>query len=74
LAKETKEAKPKVDTDTDRYPNAVDAMRRIIQTADLPEGPVERIEVTFLAGGDATYRVWAARAVESEGGYIPPPD
>jgi hypothetical protein len=60
------------DHNVDRYPEFGPAMRRIVQEAELPAGPVERIEVTFLADGSATYRVWAARAEEADGGYIPP--
>jgi hypothetical protein len=47
-------------------------MRRIIESADLPDTPIERLEVNFLASGDATYRFWLPRAEDSEGGYIPP--
>lgn len=59
------------DTDSDRYPDAVTALRRIAGEAELPKGPVERIEATFLANGDCTYRVWEARSEEAAGGFIP---
>jgi hypothetical protein len=60
------------DHNVDRYPEFGPAMRRIVAEAEIPDGPIERIEVTFLADGSATYRVWAPRADESDGGYIPP--
>lgn len=65
-------SKEKFNHNVDRYPEFNQAMRRIIQEADIPDGPIERVEVTFLASGEATYRVWQARAEESEGGYLPP--
>jgi hypothetical protein len=61
-----------LDTDSDRYPTFNRAMRRILEHAELPETPIERLEVNFLASGDATYRYWEPRAEESDGGYIPP--
>jgi hypothetical protein len=54
-------------TDVDRYPDWADALRRIVAEADLPEGPIERLEVTTLANGDITCRIWPARAEEPEG-------
>jgi hypothetical protein len=62
----------KIDTDKDRHPDFVKAMRTILQGADLPDGPVERIEAFFHADGSCTYRVWEPRAENSEGGYISP--
>jgi len=56
--------------DTDRYPRALQGLRRVVEEANLPEGPIERLEVTFLANGDATYRVWEPRAEESVGGFL----
>jgi hypothetical protein len=61
-----------VDTDADRYPSTVEGLRRVIRDAELPEGGIERLEVRFLASGEATYRVWLPRAEEPEGGYLPP--
>jgi len=57
--------------DEDRYLTAQEALEKILQAEDFPEGQVERIEVTLLASGDATWRVWPARAEEPVGGYIP---
>jgi hypothetical protein len=74
LAAKTQSAAEQLDHNVDRYPDARTAIRRVAQEAVLPEGPIERLEFTFLAGGEATYRVWAARAEEPEGGYLPPPN
>ena len=71
MAKQTQSKNQETDTDTDRYPEVKEALNRILSDAELPKGPVERIEVTFLASGEATYRVWQARAEEPDGGYLP---
>jgi len=42
----------------------------IEQLPELPNGPVERLEITTLASGEATYRVWEPRADEPIGGYL----
>lgn len=63
-----------VDTDSDRYPNLVPALRRVIEDERLPEGPFEWLEVHALASGELTYRVRRPRAdhaEEVEGGHIP---
>jgi hypothetical protein len=62
-----------IDPNVDRYPDLDRVIRHIEDDLDLPDGPIERLELTFLASGEATYRVWAARAEDPEGGYIPPP-
>lgn len=59
------------DPDVDRYPEFVTVLRRIMQEADLPEGPIDRFECTCLANGDATYNVWSARDSEPKGGFLP---
>lgn len=61
-----------IDTDADRFPTATSGLRRLIQEGSLPDGPVERLEVRWLANGEGVYRVWPARAEEPEGGYVPP--
>jgi len=73
MAKETAEARSDVDTDRDRYPTAVNLLRRIIQEGELPTGPIERLEVTCLASGEATYRVWEPRSEDADGGYLSAP-
>lgn len=72
-ARRSKEDQLEVDHNQDRYPKAVEGLRRIVQSAELPDGPIERLEVTFLASGEATYRVWEPRAEVSEGGYLAAP-
>lgn len=62
------------DPNVDRYPNFFDVLRRVMDETELPDAPIERLEVTCLASGEATYRVWEARAVEPDGGYLPPPE
>jgi len=61
-----------VDTDSDRYPTFVQGMRRILQEAEIADEPIERLEVNFLASGEATYRYWLPRAEDSDGGYLGP--
>ena len=61
-----------IDHNEDRYPDFMDAVNGMIENVDIPDGPIERLELTFLASGEATYRVWPARAEEPIGGYIPP--
>lgn len=73
VAKDPKSARDAqaVDTDTDRYPDLTDVFSKILETTDLPEGPVELVSVSCFAGGDATYRITPARAEEPIIGYIP---
>lgn len=61
-----------LDTDSDRYPSFVAGMRRILQEASIPDVPIDRLEVNFLANGECTYRYWEARAEESDGGVLAP--
>jgi len=59
------------DHNEDRYPIIQDVLQSLPSQPDFPEGPVERIEVTALANGDYTWRVWPARAEEpASGSYI----
>jgi len=60
-------------TDEDRYLDAATALQKIVAADDFPQGQVERIEVTMLASGECTWRVWPARAEEPVGGYIAAP-
>jgi hypothetical protein len=60
-----------IDPDVDRYPTFVQGMRRILQEAEIPDVPVDRLEVNFLASGECTYRYWTARNEESDGGVLP---
>lgn len=58
------EGEPGFDPDVDRFPGAVDGLRRIIQEGVLPEGPIDRLEVSFLASGEVAYRWREPRAEE----------
>jgi hypothetical protein len=55
----------------DKYPKLKKILAELVQADDIPDVPIERLELTTLANGDATYRYWEARAEESEGGFIP---
>lgn len=63
---------PTFDHNQDRHPTFDQVMQRISHEADLPTGPVERLEVNCLASGELTYRWWTPRAEEPEGGYLGP--
>lgn len=71
MAKESAKADRQVDTDSDRYPPLSKVFRKILESDELPEGGIERVEVFCLAGGDATYRIYPPRAEEPIVGYFP---
>jgi hypothetical protein len=56
------------DPSADRYPDIRDVVDKVLDDPDFPSGDVDRIEVTALATGEATWRVWPARAEEPVGG------
>lgn len=60
------------DHNVDRYPALEDIFAKVLERLDVPELTVERVEVTALASGEATYRVWPAREEDPETGYISP--
>lgn len=62
-----------VSFDSDRFPTAEEALRRILQEGKSLESPVEWIDVHLQASGALTYRVRAPRAEETEGGYLGAP-
>jgi hypothetical protein len=62
------------DFNSDRYPDVYNVLRRILQNEPFPKGPIERLEVTTLANGEANWRVTPARAEVTEGGHLPPID
>lgn len=72
MARKPDQQQAEIDPNVDRYPNFVQGMRRILQEADIDDRPIERLEVTFLASGEATYRVWEPRSDDYEGGYLGP--
>jgi hypothetical protein len=59
------------DTNADRYPKITEVFAEVVSQLEDKEAPIERVEVTALANGDATYRVYPARAEEPEMGFIP---
>lgn len=61
-----------LDHNTDRYPTFSSAVQRILKEGNLPDGGIERLEVTCLASGEVAYRWWTPRADEPEGGYLEP--
>lgn len=60
------------DPDRDEFPTAEEGLTRILEQAQLPDGPIEYLECSFLASGEATWRVREPRAEDMEGGYLPP--
>jgi hypothetical protein len=63
--------KKKVNHNDDRYAEIIEVVARVLEEKSFPQYPVERLEVTCLASGEATWRAWPAKAEESEGGYYP---
>lgn len=58
------------DHNADRYPAISEVLKRVVVAEDFPNGDIERLEVTCLANGEATWRVWTARAEEPVGGVF----
>jgi len=58
------------DPNVDRYPDFADVLAALQEAEDLPDGPLERVEITTLASGEATCRVWTPRAEEAIGMYL----
>jgi hypothetical protein len=52
------------DPDVDRYPDLNAVLNAISAKEDMVTGPVERVEVFCYASGEASFRVWGARAEE----------
>lgn len=59
-----------LDTDQDRYPNLEQVLSRLSQDVAKDYPVVERVEITCLASGEATYRVWRPREIDPDGGYM----
>ena len=57
------------DPDSDRYPDFGQVLAKLQDDENLPEGPIERLEIACHASGDATWRVWQPRAEEYIGGF-----
>lgn len=73
MAEATERDQVQVDTEQDRFPNVFEVLQRMISDSELTDGPVQLIEITTFASGEACYRVWPARAEEPEIGYFPEP-
>jgi hypothetical protein len=59
-----------VDHNEDRYPTLARVLALIHEALSAEGVYVERVEVTCLANGDATYRVWQPRAEEPDEGFF----
>lgn len=56
------------DPDRDYYPDLNTVIQSAFGHEDWPTGKIERFEVTCLANGQGTWRVWPARGDEFVGG------
>jgi hypothetical protein len=65
----TQQVEGSVDHNVDRYPTLMQVCSRILDESELLESQVERVEINLFASGDATYRVFAPRSEEPEGGH-----
>jgi hypothetical protein len=61
-------AQAKVDHNVNRYPEIGKVIRKVLQERDFPTGEVQKLEITCLQNGEATWRVWAPGFDEPEGG------
>jgi hypothetical protein len=59
--------------DEDRFQSLSDAISSAREHEDFPTGQVEKFEIVCHASGEVTWRVWAPRAEEPLGGYVPAP-
>jgi hypothetical protein len=62
------------DPEQDQYPDVKKIVRAVLAEEDFPEGDVDRLEITCLGNGMATWRVWAAKAEEPVGGTYENPE
>jgi len=69
MAEKTGKSPEVADHNVDRYPTLRKVLHAVANDPQTPEGQVERVEITALASGEATYRVWEPRAEEPIGGY-----
>ena len=67
---QAQESGQEFDHNVDRYPDFADVLAALQDAEDLPDGPLERVEITTLASGEATCRVWTPRAEEAIGMYL----
>jgi hypothetical protein len=59
-----------LDHNVDRYPSLLDVLTQIVEDDAIPDTAIERLEITALASGQATYRYWEPRAEDPEGGVL----
>lgn len=62
------------DHDQDRYRDLRDVFERCINDDDFPTSQVVQLNISLLASGEATWRVWTRDAEEPVGGYLTPDD
>lgn len=62
------------DPDADRFQDIREVVDEVLHEHDFPSGPIERLEITCLANGEANARVWVARAEEPAGFHYENPD
>lgn len=55
------------DPEADNHQDYKEVLARAEQEQDFPVSLVERVEISCLANGDATVRVWAVRSDEAIG-------
>lgn len=72
MAKKSEDEQPAFDHTVDHFPELKRVLQQLPQQEDFPDGPIERIEVTCLANGQATARVWPAHAEEPWGTFMEP--
>lgn len=61
-----------INTDADRHPTTVQALRRMLQQEEFEEVQFELLEIRATAAGEVTWRLHQARADDSSVGYLPP--
>jgi hypothetical protein len=54
------------DPDAEQYPTLKRVLRKIEAAPELNDTPVDRVEVSCMANGEANVRVWKAKAEEPE--------
>lgn len=58
------------EAERDRHEKFSDVLSRVIHEKSFPKGQVVRFEITLLANGESTYRVWTKDQEEPwEGTY-----
>lgn len=71
VAKRRTEEQETKDHNVDRYPKLKKVLSDLQQSDEIPDVPIDRLEVTTLANGEANARWWTARAEEPDGVHFP---